>query len=92
MGGLIRIQDGVINIQVNSVRPGGPVLGVVLNPAMLGERKVRGGGGAQATICKVRAAEQGGAERAGAGVVRVKCENPCKASGNRGNVGEGNVG
>ncbi|EFJ51783.1 hypothetical protein VOLCADRAFT_120419 [Volvox carteri f. nagariensis] len=39
VGGLIRIQDGLINIEVTSVRPGGPVNGVVLNHAFLYPRK-----------------------------------------------------
>lgn len=40
VGGLIRIQDGLINIEVTSVRPSGPVCGMVLNHAFLYPRKV----------------------------------------------------
>ncbi|GLI64206.1 hypothetical protein VaNZ11_007398 [Volvox africanus] len=39
VGGLIRIHDGLINIEVTSVRPGGPVNGIVLNHAVLYARK-----------------------------------------------------
>ncbi len=39
VGSIVRIQDGLINIEVTSVRPGGPVGGVALNHAFLGERK-----------------------------------------------------
>ncbi|GIL72268.1 hypothetical protein Vretifemale_2635 [Volvox reticuliferus] len=39
VGGLIRIHDGLINVEVTSVRPGGPVNGTVLNHAFLYPRK-----------------------------------------------------